>query len=98
MKILKKLKHYASHQTRKHLVESLILSKVDYCNVLFKVLPKYQIQRVNKLIQTSAGFVKYKYGELKDIGDMNWLLIEEKIDFALMKLFNGVNDKNMPEN
>ena len=42
--------------------------------------------------------MKYKYGELKDIGDMNWLLIEEKIDFALMKLFNGVNDKNMPEN
>ena len=82
---------------QKHVVESLILSKVDYCNVLFKGLPKYQIQRVNKLIQTSAGFVKYKYEELKDIGDMNWLLIEEKIDFALMKLF-GLNDKNMPEN
>ena len=30
---------------------------------------------------------------------MNWLLIEERIDFALMKLvFNGLNNKNMPEN
>ena len=99
LKILKKLKRYTSYQTRKHLVESLILSKIDYCNVLFKGLPKYQIQRVNKLIQACAGFVKYKYRELKDIADLNWLLIEERIDFALMKLvFNGLNNKNMPEN
>ena len=43
--------------------------------------------------------MKYKYGELKDIANLNWLLIEEIIDFALMKLvFNGLNNKNMPEN
>ena len=41
----------------------------------------------------------YKYGQLKDISDLNWLLIEEKIDFALIKLvFSGLNNKNMPEN
>ena len=77
LKIFKKLKRYTSYQTRKHLVESLILSKIDYCNVSFKGLPKYQIQRVNKLIQAWAGFVKCKYGEIKDIADLNWLSIEE---------------------
>ena len=42
--------------------------------------------------------MKYKYGELKDIADLNCLLIEERIDFALRKLvFNGLNNKNMPE-
>ena len=95
---MKKLKRCTSYQRQKNLVKSLILSKIDYCNVLFKGLPKYQIQRVNKLIQACAGFVKYKYGELKDIADLNWLLIEERIDFALMRLvFNGLNNKNMPE-
>ena len=40
-----------------------------------------------------------KYGELNDIADLNWLLIEEVIYFALTKLvFNGLNNKNMPEN
>ena len=43
--------------------------------------------------------MKYKYGELKDIADLNQLLIEERIDFMLMKpVFNGLNNKNMPEN
>ena len=43
--------------------------------------------------------MKYKCGELKDIADLIWLLIEEGIDFALMKLvFNGLNNKNMSEN
>ena len=71
---MKKLKRYTSYQTRKHLVESLILSKIDYCNVLFKGLSKFHIQRVNKLIQACAGVVKYKYRELKDIAYLNSLL------------------------
>ena len=77
LKILKKLKRYTSYQTRKCLFESLILSKIDYRNVLFKKLPKYRIQRVNKLMQACAGFVICKYGELKDIADMKWLLKKE---------------------
>ena len=86
LKILKKLKQYTSYQTRKHLVESLILSRIDYCNVLFIGLPKFQIQRINNLVQACNGFMKYKYRELKDIAGLDWLLIEERIDFALMKL------------
>ena len=62
-------------------------------------MPKFQIQRINKLVQACAVFVKYKYGELKDIAHLNWLLIEERIDFELMKfVFNGLNKKNMAEN
>ena len=71
LKILKKLRRYTSYQTRKHLVESLILSENDYCNVLSKGLSKYQVQRVNKLTQACAGFVKYKYREPKDIVNLN---------------------------
>ena len=43
--------------------------------------------------------MKYKYGELKDIADLNWLSTKKRIDFALMKpVFNGLNNKNMPGN
>ena len=44
-------------------------------------------------------FGKYKYRELKDIADLNWLLIRKKIEFAVMKrVYNGLNNKNIPEN
>ena len=44
-------------------------------------------------------FGKYKYRELKDIADLNWLLIKKRIEFAVMKLvYNRLNNKNMPEN
>ena len=36
LKILKKLKRFALYETWKHLVVSLVLSKVDYCNIFFK--------------------------------------------------------------
>ena len=93
LKKMQKLKRYASYQTQKHLVESLILSKVDCCNVIFKGLPRYQKQRVNNLIQACAGFVKCKYEELSDIASHKWLLIEERLDFGLsrkncLKLYN----------
>ena len=76
-----------------------MLLKIYYFNVLFKRLPKYQVQIVNKLIQACTGFVKYEHVELKNIANLKWLLIEKRIDFALMKLgFNGLNNKKMPEN
>ena len=59
---------------------------------------KYK-ELTNLYIQACAGFAKYKYGELKDIADVIWLLLEERTDFALMKLvFKGLNNKNMPDN
>ena len=59
---------------------------------------KYK-ELTNLYIQPCAGFVKYKYGELKYIVDLIWLLLEERADFVLMKLvFKGLNNKNMPEN
>ena len=36
--------------------------------------------------------MKCKYGELSDVAVVNWLLVEAKIEFQLMKfVFNGLN-------
>ena len=80
LRILKLLKRYAPYYLRKQLCESLILSKLDYCNILFKTLPQYQKNRLEKLLQSCAGFVKCKYGCKNDVIDLKWLLLEERID------------------
>ena len=44
------LLQYPPFNVGKQLCESLILSKLDYYNILFKSLPKYQKIRVGKLL------------------------------------------------
>lgn len=43
--------------------------------------------------------MKFQYGEISDIADLNWFLIEERLQFTTMKLcFSGLNKKKMPGN
>ena len=86
LRILKLLKRYAPYYIRKQLCESLILSKLDYCNILFKTLPQYQKNRLEKLLQSCAGFAKYKYGCKNIVIDLKWLLLQERIDSSILKL------------
>ena len=43
LSILKKLKRYTSQSVHKHLVQSIIFSRLDYCNNLFIDLHQYQV-------------------------------------------------------
>ena len=61
LSILKRLKRYTSQSVRKQLVESLIFSRLDYCNNLFIDLPQYQVRRIIKLQKSCASFVKGKF-------------------------------------
>ena len=54
---------------------------------------------MEKLLQSCAGFVKYKYGCKNDVIDLKWLLLEERIDSSILRLvYNGINEKDMPAN
>ena len=46
------------HKVRKSLAETLIVSKIRYCLVVYSQLPKYQIQRFQKTQNNVASFVK----------------------------------------
>jgi len=79
LRTLKKLKRFASFQTRKHLAESLILSRLDYCNALFHKLPSYTKNQIQKVQNVVAGFVLNKYANINDVTNLKWLPIEERI-------------------
>ena len=70
LRILKLLKRYAPYYIRKQPYESLILSKLDYCNILFKTLRQYRKNRLEKLLQSWASLVKCKYGCKNDVIDL----------------------------
>ena len=52
--------------------------KLEYCKILPITLPQYQKTRLEKLLQSCAGFVKCKYGCKNDVIDLKWLLLELK--------------------
>ena len=45
--MLRKLRNFAPFHIRKRLVETLVLSKLDYCNVVFSAMPDYQLKRLH---------------------------------------------------
>jgi len=60
---IRKLKHiskFVNEDCLKTLAASFILSRLDYCNALYKNLPQYQIQKLQKLQNFAAKVVLNK--------------------------------------
>ena len=94
--MLKKLKRYTTLVVRKQLTESLIFSRLDYCNNLFIDLPQYQIKRLLKHQKARTGIVLNKYAKCAEITKLKWLLVPERINFTIAK--STPNMKNTIEN
>ena len=99
LSILKKLKRYTSQSVRRQLVESLIFSRLDFCNNLFIDLPQYQVRRMIKLQKSCASFVKDKFCSIEDMVSLKWLRVPERIDLTVLKMtFKSVLNERMPSN
>ena len=75
LSILKNLKRYTAQSVCKQLVESLIFSRLDYCNNLFIDTHQYQVRRMIKLQKSCASFAKGKFCSIEDVVSLKWLLV-----------------------
>ena len=83
LSVLRKLKNVAPFSVRKHLVESLMLSKLDYNDTVFTPLPVYLIKWLQRVQLAAAGFVLGCYANEKDLLKLKWLPISERRDHRL---------------
>ena len=68
LRALKHQKRLGDFKLRKNLVESLILSKIDYAIIIYgNNLPKCLSKRIQKLMNSRAGFVLNKYAKESDL-------------------------------
>jgi len=86
LSVLRRFKNLAPVYVRKHLVESLVLSKLNYACTVFHPLPAYQEKRLQRLQNACAGFVTRKFAGLEDIIKLNWLSVKENVEFNILKL------------
>ena len=99
LRILRQFKRFTPLNVRKTLAETLVLSKISYCNVVYAQLPNYQINRLQRVQNTAAGYVLNRYVHMTDaIEHLKWLPIKENNEFSISKLvFLALNDTNWPK-
>ena len=79
----------------KTLAASYILSRLDYCNALFKNMPNFQFEKLQKLQNFAAKVVRKK--SLDDhvtpcLIDLHWLPVKFRVDFKIAVLtFKSLN-------
>ena len=94
LSMLKKLKRYTPLSERKQLTESFLFSRLYYCNNLVIDLPQYQIKRLLNLQKAFAAFVLNKYAMCESTTKLKWLVVPERINFTIARLFfEGFSEK-----
>ena len=84
--VLKKIKRFAPQKIRKHLAEALIISKIDYGNIIYSNASQNSLMRLQKLLKATCSFVNGRYSNSLDVILLGWLPINERIDFCIIKL------------
>ena len=91
------LRRLLPFNVRKQLATSLILSKLDHANIVSNGIPKYQINRLQKVQNAAAGFVHNRRANINDVIKLKWLPVKEIIDYAIAVLtFKALHDSNSP--
>ena len=86
LSILRKLKYLAKYELRKQLAETLILSKLDYADLIFYPLPQFLLRRLQRVQFAAASFVLSHYVKnFQDVLKFGWLPINERRDLNLLK-------------
>ena len=83
---LKKLKNLTLSHIKKQLAESVILSKIYHNIAVYHPLSAIQVKKLQRFQSAAASFVTNKYCRLGDMLSLGWLPIQERTEFALMRL------------
>ena len=82
---LRKLKSFTSLKLRKQLVESLVISKLDYCDTVFYLLHEYLARRLQRVQNACTGSVTNNYCCINVI-EIGWLAMKQRREWHILKL------------
>ena len=83
---LRKIKNFTTYSLRKHLAESLILSRLDFSDIVFYPLTERLLKRLQRIQYSAASFVTGRYvNSTESILKLGWLPMRERRDWHLLK-------------
>ena len=92
---ISKIRKYLDENYTKSLVHAFVSSKLDYCNALLIGLPKYQIDRLQSVLNTAACIIAFtcKYDHITPVVVRHWLPVSYRTRFKVLRLtYKALND------
>ena len=97
LSVLKKLKYLAPYNVRKYLAECLILSKIDYNDIVSDPIPDYLVKRLQRAQLAAASFVLGRYAAKQGLLKLAWLpVVERKEQHLLSNTFKALYFEDRP--
>ncbi len=82
---LRKIKNVTPYNIRKQLVEMLVISKMDYCDIVYDPLPDYQLKRLQRVQNACASIINGKLSTIEDVIKLGWLPVRQRRDWHFLK-------------
>ena len=89
---LRNIRRVGSHLTltaTRQIVQSLVISRLDYCNTLLQGLPKYQLARLQRVQNAAARVIAciLRHEHISEIRmQLHWLPIQQIITYKILLL------------
>ena len=83
--VLKKIKNMLPFHVKKAVVQSLVLSKLYYNDIIYHNLPEYLLKRLQKIQNAAASLVLGRYCKVQDIQKLRWLFVKEQLQWHYLK-------------
>ena len=83
------VRKYLTLDATKTVVESLVCSKLDFCNSLYYGLPSFQIQKLQRIQSVAARLIlrQRKFEHITStLIELHWLLVIYRIKFKILVL------------
>ena len=95
--VMVKFPRFAGGVGAKHLVESLVLSKLDYCDTVYYPLPEFQLKRLQPVQLVAASFVLNRYAnDINDIVKIGWSPVRQRRDLVHHAFYSPIWPSYVP--
>ena len=97
---LRHLSHTINPDVRHRLVSALVLSRIDYCNVIFAGLPATTLAPLRRVMNAAIRFVaglRLRDHVSSAQRDLHWLPTEQRIVYKLCVMMHAVHIGNAPK-
>ena len=82
---LRKIRNLAQPHVKKQLAECLVLSQLQFNDIICFPLPIYLQKRIQKVQNSAASFVVNRYATEEDVLKLGWLTTKERTELNLLR-------------